>query len=174
MCNNQVPIIFSCMQGACNARDQATTLKFAQELCDQANVTSTAGLSGAKNPAATTLSLGVSTAADSADATLSLPPSSSAVSSKSGLSTGATAGIGVGAVLGVLAVAAGGFFLWRRKRGREGEEVSGSAMRYEEPKYTLPPEYGQKGHGGVHIIHHEVEGVQWTELEAKEASRHIR
>ncbi|KAK7184416.1 hypothetical protein DPSP01_011077 [Paraphaeosphaeria sporulosa] len=174
MCNNQVPTIFSCMQGSCNAEDQATTLKFAQDLCDQVNATSTAKASGAAKTGATTLSTAVTTATGSVDATSSPIPSSSAASPKSSLSTGATAGIGVGAVLGAVAVAAGGFFLWRRKRGRGVEELPGFAVREVDSEYTLPPEYGQKGVEGVHIIHHEADGVQWMELEAKEATRYHR
>ncbi|KAL5410626.1 hypothetical protein PMIN04_010561 [Paraphaeosphaeria minitans] len=182
MCNNQVPTIFSCMQGSCNAEDQAATLRFAQELCDQVGATSTAKVSGAAKTGATTLSTVTSTPTGFAEATSSLSPSSSSSSSsvaspKSGLSTGATAGIGVGAMLGAMAVAAGGFFVWQRKRARDVEELPGSAAREVGLEYTLPPEYGQKGVevvDGVHIIHHEVDGVQWMELEAKEATRYLR
>jgi hypothetical protein len=80
------------------------------------------------------------------------------------------AGIGVGAVLGVMAVAAGGFFLWQRKRVRGVEELPGTAVREVEQDYVLPPGY-RKGVDHTHIIHHEVDGVQWMELEAKETTR---
>lgn len=173
MCNDQVPTIFSCMQGSCNADDQAATLKFAQELCDQVNATSTAKVSGAAKTGAMTLSTATSTATGVVDATSS-PPPSSAASSKSGLSAAATAGIGVGAVLGAMAVAAGGFFVWWRKRGRGVKELPEPAVREFDREYTLPPEYGQKGVEGVHVIHHEIEGVQWMELEAKEATRYAQ
>jgi LPXTG-motif cell wall-anchored protein len=87
------------------------------------------------------------------------------------MSTGAMAGAGVGAVLGVMAVAAGGVFLWRRRtRSRGVEELSGSGVREVKQNALMPPEYG-KGVEDTHIIHHEVDGVQWMELEAKETTR---
>ncbi|KAF1964348.1 hypothetical protein BU23DRAFT_575773 [Bimuria novae-zelandiae CBS 107.79] len=169
MCKNQVTEIFSCMQGSCTAEDQATTLSFAQELCEQANTTSTVKIPGASRTAATTLSTATSinthAAGNAAGTGASSSPSVS--SQPAALSTAATAGIGVGAVLGVVAVAAGGYFLWRRrKQVRISTDTAGPVVPQKEQHYTTSPAYLPKG-----MVHHEVDGVQWMELEAKEATR---
>ncbi|KAI1801593.1 hypothetical protein F4811DRAFT_452067 [Daldinia bambusicola] len=59
--------------------------------------------------------------------TTSAPAASQTADASNGLSAGASAGIGVGAALLVIALVAGGFFLWRRRRSRDTYQASGAS-----------------------------------------------
>ncbi|KAK6512985.1 hypothetical protein TWF506_009147 [Arthrobotrys conoides] len=66
--------------------------------------------------------------------TASNPPPSETGNSDKGLSTGAVAGIGVGAALAGIAAAVGGFFLWRRANNKK--KLAGAAA----PGQNFPPQ----------------------------------
>ncbi|KAF2730904.1 hypothetical protein EJ04DRAFT_555054 [Polyplosphaeria fusca] len=134
-----------CIAASCTVADQETTIEYFNQLC-AANGITLSGLASASStefssatatlPATTTATESATTATTSSSFALSLPTSSPASSPTSsptsssqptstdnssgstGLSSGASAGIGVGATLGVVALAVGAFFLYRRQKKR--------------------------------------------------------
>ncbi|KAK3904433.1 hypothetical protein C8A05DRAFT_31804 [Staphylotrichum tortipilum] len=95
----------------------SSTLSSSTTSSASVTTTSTSGSTSVSS----TSSLSSSTSTNSSTTESTSPPGGAGGASGGGLSTGASAGIGIGAAIGVLGVAAVGFaFWWRRWGGRQG------------------------------------------------------
>ncbi|KAF5521430.1 hypothetical protein CGCA056_v007266 [Colletotrichum aenigma] len=62
-----------------------------------------------------------------------------------GLSTGAIAGIAVGAAVGVIAILVGVFFMWRRRRAQKTQTPAPAPAPAQYPQSSLAPQYHSPG-----------------------------
>ena len=105
-----------------------------------------AGVSSLAAPSATTMSTAVSTSGSGSGSAASSTPTSQVSSTSSSndkkLSSGAIAGIAVGGVVGLALLAAGAFFLFRRKNDVDSEDELDKP-----PQMTTDPMINVRGGG---------------------------